>query len=598
MKKRSKLRNFKTKIKRGDLIYSSGVGAVIRTENGVLGVVACLADWLRALPVSKVAGQYEIDKENFLLDLEIRDPELEDACKVARFIQPPREPEEESWKRPVVWEVPLYRFPLIEICSNSACQQLKTSHPGDGKRSRCSSCKKKSWLQQVPIFRACPEGHLDDIDFTSGFPLGGSCVHSKLKTRFGNSPRKALVTCLSCNQSAVILSDGPCTGRRPWVSGSTPDTCSRTMRVVERTAVNTYFASSKSSIHIPIDSNIDELLIRWLQRMKGRLKFFDARNQDNLAILVKDAVGAGFQPTAAEMLEHLAELAKRTERHQSIDDWDVLAARANEFEVLAGHRTYGALDRSSLLRFRTQDLNDYSHPFIGKSELITAITSIDVLTETRALDGFSRIDPAPVSARLGYRQMWGFDKPNDDPWLLAYRLHGEGVFLELNRNHLPQLEASEVNSLNESALARMSSAGVVAHSLAHLLIKEFAVHSGYQLPSIRDRIYDLPDGRIGILIYTAEGDMVGTLGGLVLLSEPGTFERLLTTAIEAGHWCGQDPICIGKIHAQAKGVGAACHQCLLLPETSCERFNHHLDRRSLLAGKFFRELSGKIWQEN
>jgi hypothetical protein len=84
-------------------------------------------------------------------------------------------------------------------------------------------------------------------------------------------------------------------------------------------------------------------------------------------------------------------------------------------------------------------------------------------------------------------------------------------------------------------------------------------------------------------VYTAEGDIVGTLGGLVQLSEPGYLERLLDEVVEASRWCGQDPVCIEKIHSRSKNVGAACHQCLLLPETSCERFNSDLDRRLLAA---------------
>lgn len=65
---------------------------------------------------------------------------------------------------------------------------------------------------------------------------------------------------------------------------------------------------------------------------------------------------------------------------------------------------------------------------------------------------------------------------------------------------------------------------------------------------------------------------MGTLGGLVQLSERGNLELLLDEVVEAIRWCGQDPVCIEKIHGRSKNVGVACLQCPILPETSCERF--------------------------
>ena len=107
--------------------------------------------------------------------------------------------------------------------------------------------------------------------------------------------------------------------------------------------------------------------------------------------------------------------------------------------------------------------------------------------------------------------------------------------------------------------------GVLAHSLAHLLITALADDCGYQLPSIRDRIYDLVDGRLGLLVYTAEGDTVGTLGGLVAFAEAGKFEKLLDQALEIARWCPQYPVCIERVPDIHAGIHAACHLCLLLP---------------------------------
>ena len=88
----------------------------------------------------------------------------------------------------------------------------------------------------------------------------------------------------------------------------------------------------------------------------------------------------------------------------------------------------------------------------------------------------------------------------------------------------------------------------------------------------------------GILIYTAAPDSEGTLGGLVSLGETQMLERHLEQALESLEICASDPLCAETEPDQAflSLHGAACHNCLLLPETSCERGNRYLDRSVLM----------------
>jgi hypothetical protein len=87
----------------------------------------------------------------------------------------------------------------------------------------------------------------------------------------------------------------------------------------------------------------------------------------------------------------------------------------------------------------------------------------------------------------------------------------------------------------------------------------------------------------GLLIYTASGDAEGTLGGLVSQGEPGRLERIVASALRRAMWCSNDPVCM-----ESPGGGvqtsnlAACHGCILLPETSCEEGNRLLDRAMLI----------------
>ncbi len=86
----------------------------------------------------------------------------------------------------------------------------------------------------------------------------------------------------------------------------------------------------------------------------------------------------------------------------------------------------------------------------------------------------------------------------------------------------------------------------------------------------------------GILIYTAAGDAEGTMGGLVRMGKPGNLEPVIRRAVRQAHWCSADPVCMEMGASGGQGPDscnlAACHNCALVPETSCEEFNRFLDR--------------------
>jgi len=117
------------------------------------------------------------------------------------------------------------------------------------------------------------------------------------------------------------------------------------------------------------------------------------------------------------------------------------------------------------------------------------------------------------------------------------------------------------------------------HSLSHLLITTVSLECGYAASSIRERIY-AGDSGYGILLYTGTSGSEGTLGGLVEVGK--RIEHHLAAAIEFGRLCSNDPVCAQHkpddtqeerfLHA------SACHGCLLIAETSCERRNEFLDR--------------------
>jgi hypothetical protein len=91
----------------------------------------------------------------------------------------------------------------------------------------------------------------------------------------------------------------------------------------------------------------------------------------------------------------------------------------------------------------------------------------------------------------------------------------------------------------------------------------------------------------GILIYTSSGDYEGSLGALVRQGkEKKNLDRLVKKTLEGAKWCSADPVCsdIGNSSGQGQDNvnSSPCHNCCIVPETSCEEFNMLLDRSTLV----------------
>ena len=88
----------------------------------------------------------------------------------------------------------------------------------------------------------------------------------------------------------------------------------------------------------------------------------------------------------------------------------------------------------------------------------------------------------------------------------------------------------------------------------------------------------------GVLIFVSSSDSDSSLGGLISIADnKDIFERIMDSMLDRASWCSGDPLCISSMKQGYKNLNyAACHDCTLLPETSCERFNCFLDRASIV----------------
>jgi hypothetical protein len=251
------------------------------------------------------------------------------------------------------------------------------------------------------------------------------------------------------------------------------------------------------------------------------------------------------------------------------------------------------------LKIKTSNFIEYSTIL---PTIFSRIMLVEKLQETRVLAGFTRVFP---DNQLSYQQrqqlFWKEASDNlEEKWLPAYKVYGEGIFFEFDEKNLRDWEyRDDVKDRIRTLTGRqeamqverhfrvrdVSPRFVLLHTFAHLIMNRLTFECGYGSASLRERLYvstniDFP--MAGVLIYTADGDSEGTMGGLVRMGKTNTIESVIQRAIENAAWCSADPVCMEMGNSSGQGPDscnlAACHNCALVPETACEEFNRFLDR--------------------
>jgi hypothetical protein len=599
-KKRSTAHKFAvTPVKRSHLVSTSGVGSLIRLRNGATALVASLATWedTVTLPVANSPEERRAKLEDFLRQYLIRDPELEAATGVSRFYQPPRAPSESENSRDA-WQIPAVVFPRSAACENRRCGAVRHDMKDSGASPDCTICEpsrvgRKTWpykKRQVPIFLVCPDGHISDIDWPGELGHADNCPGADMRIVTTTAVHSPKIECKACGAAARLEASRPCNGARPWILNRPSQPCTKNMHIVDRTSVQVYFPQTKSSIHVPPKSGIDPDVVDWIL-MNEDLRVISANNDDHVVIVRNDILAATGKDLSQEVVRrHLQHIHDRQSAAGN-EPWDELGARAHELDVLTGATPSFVVPDSRFLEFHESDLSSFNPQLFGPRGVIDRVICLTRLTETRVHDGFTRYAPGDVSPQTGFDLMWGHHK-RQESWLPGYRAYGEGILFVFNTDELGVwFQGSGMASLADDKDGHLTFPAILAHTLAHLMMVRLSNECGYALPSIRDRVYDLPDGRVAILAYTADSDIMGTLGGLVEFGEGQKLNDLVIGAFDDARWCSQDPVCIGREWDTKERQGACCHQCLLVPETSCEIMNRFLDRATIV-GSNERHVSG------
>lgn len=614
-------------MRRAQLVSPFGVGAMSILVNGSSVLTAGLDHW------------YESDDRDNLFPDEfvVADWRLERRLRVNSLRLPPdyrRRRGNGREQRNVGLSVPVLRFPRWCFCIY--CKRLVKTTLSMTQLVRCpdntheGKGKRKPVMSQVPFIAICERGHLDDFPFDKWVhrSLNQTCDGAlRLLAQGGGSLAGQVVKCDKCKQQRslegitqtaakrgeeerTILSsqlapgvDYSCVGSRPWVADDGSG-CGFPLRGALRAAGNVYFPKVESSIFLPREqSGVSAEVLDVLRRadLQPRIQLIHE-------LVGEVTVGKLRETVPMELLTSFSDDELRAGLRELLGDGDSVVVPDDASDTLTSTVTWRYPEYELLRAEPTHPDLTASDP--GVPELLVGtidrVRRVEVLRETRALRGFTRVRDGVLRLSEGKEMLRARAISPGQDWLPACVVKGEGIYIEFSSQMLDawELKAS-VQSRARKIGANFAASRrgldvdsralgprlILLHTVAHLLINELVYTCGYSSASLRERLYvsdDLGQDMAAFLIYTAAGDSEGTMGGLVRMARPENLEPIFTAAIDKARWCSTDPVCmeVGELGQGPEACNlAACHGCALLPETSCEESNRFLDR-GMVVGSF------------
>lgn len=588
-------------IRPSQLLLTYGVGAIIDLPH-ISTLVMGLDDWDTTLPE-------EIIEPRLLQAIQsVLGPQLK------RLLAPPTSDELQNGQ--ALRGVPVAAFPRWMVCPycrmmapvDTELFKLRANryHP-EQTCYRHEICSKNAYKPIVVPSRfmiACPAGHLDDFPWHHFVHRGKACPKAALymyERGISGEPSDIYIKCETCGAAhtmseAFSSADDDqayhpiCTGRTPHLRTYAKKKCpNKEAKTILLSASNTWFPLIYTTLSIPKSSDpLDQLIIDNGSILDAAKSFATLQAFMDIPQIQTNLDGYSAETIWAKLEQKRAEAPETIlPRELKIPEWQVLshplsAPKTDDFEV-----------------------KPTSIPE-GYEQEIQQVVLVERLREVRALTGFTRIESLSDYAEDEEPPKDHIMKlSNHSPqWIPAAEVRGEGIFIQLReeaiQSWLEQTVVQRHNSIFRDAHRRWRGARkidnptanypdiryILLHTFAHALMRQLTLASGYAAASIRERIYaQAPDSdseaMAGILIYTAASDSEGTLGGLVNLGKELAY--YIDGALDDMEYCASDPLCAEHVSMDDNTLhGAACHACMFIPETSCERGNHYLDRSTII----------------
>lgn len=593
-------------IRPSQYITTFGPGALVETPMGP-HILLSTEDVLRRI------HQQNINME----ELAIRDQRLQRGLLEGDRIF--KLPDSQGWER---FRYPTKKFPTWNLC---------VQHPNFNVIHRaedgCAECtvgvarnKSKKNRHAIRFLVACPNGHLDDVNWpylihlgSANPAIGPSCDCRQFRWIGSGSSLSAIrIECPRCNASRelgeIYSYRLRCRGRRPERAGTPNENCTTDQAIVVQ----------RGSFQLRLPEVITSLTIPPLVRAHHRVL-----EREDLQTLIKDlrAVDRFTESVFRGRIQSRVQdrqLSLQLAEQLAGTSWDEILQAIGEIESVAAGMTlieYLRNEHQALMRVMTSGFPPYPHdnerragePISFQVEA-TAIRQsvrrpggshafrvmpIERLRVVMVQAGFRRVEyTGPASVRTPNRGV--HPQFPERTWLPGVEQFGEGIYIDLaiqdeTSSWYPEgpaaqrWDATMPPSAGPTDLVQWNALSVWWHTLSHRLINAMSLHSGYSSTAIRERLYLSSDDhgqRGGVLLYTTQPGGDGTMGGLTSLVPD--FERILEMALEGVDRCSNDPLCEHAEIDPVSKLGAACYSCQLVSETSCEHYNGYLHRCLLL----------------
>lgn len=558
-------------IRKTQMITTFGVGSIVDFKDDTV-IIASTDDW-----------DYNPNDIEEVESRKIFNENLSVITEAEYFLMPRTTQSTNSFSKGK--NITSYVFPEKLHCSR--CGNIYDFRELDIKdRHRCPQCRNN--LNASRFIVVCTRGHMDDFPYDwwvhngKSCPSGAKSPRIKMINIYNRTDIDSLrLECTECKATRSMvqvfsenaLSEFQCTCKHPHFKDPYARVqygCHDKMRARLRSASGVYFPITKAALLIPPWS---KKVVNCIQKNYGLLK---AVEEDKIVYAIRQVIHDKNVSDEEIMRSwNAVKISMEQKRKRS-----ELSVYEDEYAILSKDENANEDNFSSY----TSSIPERYRPFFEQ------LAVVDRLTVTQAFTGFTRItrNEANSVAISQYPK----------PWLPAVELTGEGIFIRFNKEKVTQwrnANSSRYRRMKKAmedskfTLDTFSETYVMLHTFAHLFIREISNICGYSAASIREKIYseisDKDEVKMcGVLIFVSSSDSDSSLGGLISVADnEDVFEKIMDSMLDRASWCSGDPLCISSMKQGYKNLNyAACHDCTLLPETSCERFNCFLDRASIV----------------
>lgn len=624
-------------LRKSQFVFTYGPGALIETTNGPR-LIPSLNNGLRDYWKPEILEKLEIkDKRLPKFLSQMFNPDNKDDFDY-RIFSFPTNASLGKRDNEIIYQTQI--FPEWHICYNSkehadkGYDEKPILHHG----TECPVCKKSIRKNHgtVRFIRACPAGHLDDIDWVNEVHHSKNGCQNKYFywDAKGSSLKSITITCPKCgketNMQEVYKSHPKCTGRYPEKEYPVKSTdsfnhssyltipnrkgCKSEMRVMQRQSASLRVAETITLLSLPEStSTIENVLLINKVRYRIETLLEEDISESKFIERVNNWEVKDKSPFWSEIIEYIKKngwgaFIKLTNRlYSNMDENKTFLDLINE--------EFDALLNPASLNGESDDI--FLDDFIleaGRKENYTSLHLLPLFT----LYPIRRI--RTVTVQTNYRRMVSIKYKNSDEeikqtsvpissfsvndgrktrWFPGFEGYGEGLFLHFDTASFEKLKHGKaynnwlrykpddsVYTENWKDICSLPEF-VWLHTISHALIRSISEKTGYSAASIRERVYYVPEKMEGgILLYNTTPGSDGGLGGLIDIAD--IFEDILIQAEEYISICSNDPLCHRSDEVKQDGTkvnGSACYSCMLIAETSCEHGNRWLDRDLLLEGE-------------